>query len=159
MPLVGASVIAQMAATNADEAARRPPAMESAQATMSHRLAVSNLAHDGQNPVSQGGFTSSATAQVANGVVTVTARVRALQGTIAVFDLEIYGPTGARVDQQYQDNTVFSAGQERLVTFRWAIAAGTKPGAYSITVGLFQPGKEWQALYHWNTSAGSFFLP
>ena len=159
LAIAGAALVIQtVIAAEPGEADAAPPPV-AAQGTLTHRLPLMGITKDGQNPASQSSFISSATAVVSGGRVTITARVRSVESAVAVFDVETIGPGGQRVDQQYRDNTTFTAGGEQEITFTWTPPPGSVRGAYAVRIGLFEPGKEWKTLYHWNDSAGRFDLP
>jgi hypothetical protein len=157
LPLAGAAVLAQTVAAVAADSAQQPT-VAAATADLIYRLPIVGIAKDGQNPATQTSFVTSATAARDGDEVDVTARVRSEVNITVVVDVEIYAPSGARVNQQYQDNTVFHAGEEQQFHFEWTPPAGAAKGTYTVVVGLFEPGREWQTLYHWNVNAGSFVL-
>ena len=106
----------------------------------------------------EGGFTTRATtssASVTRGAtVTITATVTSSAATSALVDVEVYNPAGVKVHQQAFDRQAFTAGQSRTYTVRWTVPSGAATGAYSVRIGVFNPG--WAGLRHWNGSAATF---
>lgn len=109
-------------------------------------------------PASSGGFTTDGTAQptpVAPGAsVTVTAAVTSEAATNVLVDVEIYGPSGAKVHQSVFDNQSFAAGQTRSFAVTWSVPANEPQGTHTLRVGIFGVG--WGPLRHWNNSAAIF---
>lgn len=91
-----------------------------------------------------------ATAQVP---VALTATVKDIgaAATGAIVDVEIVGPSGARVFQQIFSGQDFTSGQTRTYSLNWTPPATA--GKYVIGVGVF--AKDWTAQYTWVSGAGS----
>lgn len=134
-------------------------AAEPASAAQVQLIRIAGLARDGLQPASQASFTTSASAALANGRVSVTANVTPQQSGEFVVDVEIYAPNGRRVDQQWFDREPFVNGRTRPFTILWTPPQGRAPGEYLVKVGMFAPGPEWEVLYHWNDAAATFVLP
>jgi hypothetical protein len=81
----------------------------------------------------------------------ITASVRSAAAAAALVDVEVHGPTGERVFQQWFDGQAFSAGQQKDYTVTWPVSAGAAPGRYVVKLGVFGPG--WDPLYAWNNEA------
>ena len=129
-----------------------------AQAGLAHRIVLSNVVRDGTNPIAQGSFSVEAMAFKSGSVVEVSVGVRSNAATAAVVDVEIYDSVGRRVDQQWFDNVQFGAGQTKSFTAKWSPPPGAT-GAYTVSVGLFEPGAYWGLLLHWTHRATTFSLP
>jgi hypothetical protein len=108
----------------------------------------------------QPSFTSSAsvtpTSLVAGRTVTITATVKSATAINALIDIEVYGPDGSKVFQQFFDNQSFTADQQRQYTVRWNTPNGAAAGTYVVKIGVFTPG--WGTLYHWNDNAAQFTI-
>jgi hypothetical protein len=74
----------------------------------------------------------------------------------ALIDIEVYGPDGSKVFQQFFDNQSFTADQQRQYTVRWNTPNGAAAGTYVVKIGVFTPG--WGTLYHWNDNAAQFTI-
>ncbi len=68
-----------------------------------------------------------------------------------IVDLEVYGPNGSRVGQQYWVDQTISSGEPPTCSVRWR--APRLWGTYTLKVGVFGPG--WSPLLHWNDRAGT----
>ncbi|MFN0146144.1 MAG: hypothetical protein ACKVT1_06515 [Dehalococcoidia bacterium] len=82
--------------------------------------------------------------------------VRTGTAASALIDLEIYGPTGAKVGQVFYDNQTFAAGAVKRYTWTWAVPAAAAKGTYTVKVGVFAPG--WGAFQYWNNGAKTFVV-
>jgi hypothetical protein len=80
--------------------------------------------------------------------------VRSNTAVNLLVDVEVYGPTGTRVCQQFFDGQALTAGQTRSYTVTCTVPAGAPTGSYTIKLGLFTPG--WGRLLDWNNGAGQF---
>jgi hypothetical protein len=109
-------------------------------------------------PLTAGGFTTNAAASpstVARGAsTTVTTSVTAALDSTVLVDVEVYGPTGAKVHQQFFDNQALTGGQRKDFLVSWQVPAAEPAGAHSVKVGVFAPG--WGTLFHWNNDAVTF---
>ncbi|MCC6382958.1 MAG: hypothetical protein IT304_10655 [Dehalococcoidia bacterium] len=134
---------------------------ESISAARPYTLTLAGLSKDGVSlvPVGQQGFTTSALVSASRDLTRISVAVVAAASGAFVVDVETYGPSGARVDQQWFDNEPFAAGQTRSFTVEWRPPAEVPAGSYTVKVGLFRPGPDWQVLYHWNDRAAVFALP
>lgn len=100
-------------------------------------------------------FSSSAVASPATvapgAAAAITCTVTDTGGPLTgLVDCEIYDGGGSRIAQQSWDGQAFAAGQSRSYSFPWVAPAA--PGAYTIKVGVFQPG--WAGNVAWNAAAG-----
>lgn len=106
------------------------------------------------------GFSSTALASpatVAPGQrVAVDVLVTATAGLRALVDVEIYGPTGQKVHQQFFDNEAFGPGETRGFATGWVVPADAPGGEYTVKVGVFTPG--WGRVYDWNDAASGFVV-
>jgi hypothetical protein len=107
-----------------------------------------------------GAYTTSATASPGSaapgGSTTVTAAVTSGSAVSVLVDVEIYRTSDfTRVHQQFFDNQVFTAGQQRFYPVTWSVPSGASTGAYTVMIGVFHPG-DWTPNYAWNNSAGTF---
>jgi hypothetical protein len=108
--------------------------------------------------ITHGGFTTSATVSAADvtpgGTVAITARVTSATTRTVLVDVELYGPTSARLEQLAFDNQAVAAGVEREFPVTWNVPAGAATGGYTVKVGVFTP--TWGQTLHWNDSAAFF---
>ncbi|MCC7366661.1 MAG: hypothetical protein IT303_20050 [Dehalococcoidia bacterium] len=123
------------------------------------KVRLPQLARDGLSPVGQNQFATSATAVYSGGKANITARVTAEQTDLVVVDIEVYGPPGTRVNQQYFNGASLNAKEERAFNVTWTPPAGAAPGTYVVKVGIFATGPEWETLFHWNDNAATFVVP
>ena len=93
------------------------------------------------------------TTPTAGSPVSITARVTSPLTRSALIDVEVYGPTGAKVHQQAFDNQALTAGQPYAVTAVWPVAATAAAGSYRVKIGVFAPG--WGGVLHWNDAAAT----
>ena len=101
--------------------------------------------------------TPSAAAVVAGTPVQISAQVLSAHQTRPVLvDIEIYGPNGARVFQQWFDDEQIPLGSRVAYVVEWVPPPGTALGQYTVRVGLFAPG--WGQLLHWNPDAARINL-
>ena len=109
-------------------------------------------------PSASPSFTSGATISAATvapgGNLGITSAVTSATTGNFLVDVEIYGPSGAKVHQQYWDNQSFAAGETKSFTTTWVVPTTVVTGAYSVKIGVFAPG--WGTLHHWNSAAGQF---
>jgi hypothetical protein len=87
------------------------------------------------------------------GTVPISTSVTSSQASTVLVDLEVYGPSGTKVFQQFWDNQTLTAGQTRTYSSAWSVPATAATGAYSMAVGVFSPG--WGTLHDWNGTAGT----
>jgi hypothetical protein len=149
--LIGACAAGLASLSGGERTVRAEPAR-------TYVVSLQQLSRDGQNPASQSSFSTSAQVTRDGGAVKVTATVRATKASTAVVDVEIYGPNG-RVAQEWFDNSSLPANQSRSFTTTWQVPGNAVLGDYTVKIGLFEPGSQWQTLYHWNDSAATFSLP
>jgi hypothetical protein len=88
--------------------------------------------------------------------MSLTANVKSATATKALIDVEVYGPTGAKVFQQFWDNQTFISGQTRSFKVTWSVPASASTGSYTVKVGVFSTG--WGALHNWNNNAVSMTI-
>ena len=121
-------------------------------------VAVVPVSEASAAPLTTGGFTTSvgaAPARVTRGAtVSIDVTVTADTGRQALVDLEVYGPSGAKVFQHWWDGQSFAAGQARTLSVTWTVPSGEPRGVHTVKVGVFSPG--WGTLYHWNNDATTF---
>jgi len=86
--------------------------------------------------------------------VTIGALVTSNSASRALVDVEVYGPTGARVFQGVVDNQQFSAGQPRTLSVSWDVPSNAAVGTYTVKVGVFKVG--WGILFAWGDAAAHF---
>ena len=86
--------------------------------------------------------------------VTAVVSVTSQSVAAALVDIEIYGPGGQKIYQQYADRQAFAAGQTRQYPLTWQVPAGAPAGTYTLKVGTFSVG--WGILYNWNNAAARF---
>lgn len=84
----------------------------------------------------------------------MTAKGKSSQNTSALFDIEIYSPSGRKVYQKFYDNQSFTAGIVRSFGTSWTIPASAEKGIYTVKIGVFKPG--WSGLLSWNDRAAQF---
>lgn len=72
----------------------------------------------------------------------------------ALFDVEIYSPSGQKVYQRYFDRQSFEAGAERNFNVAWKVPLNAERGTWTVRIGVFTPG--WNELLHWNHGAATF---
>jgi hypothetical protein len=73
--------------------------------------------------------------------------------SIVIMDLEIYDPSGRKVDQLASQNMYFAAGQHQI-SRSWKVPHGLSPGTYTVAVGVFSG--DWKSTLHWVNPASSF---
>jgi hypothetical protein len=104
----------------------------------------------------------SASAQVASATINkgqterITASVRSGTTAQALVDVEVYGPTGQKVYQQFYDAQSFTAGVTKNFTSSWRIPRNAQSGTYTVAVGVFSNG--WGTLYTWNGNVATFTI-
>ena len=84
----------------------------------------------------------------------MTARGTSSGNVTALFDVEIYSPSGRKVYQKFYDNQPFKAGIVRAFSTSWTIPASAEKGIYTVKIGVFKPG--WSGLLSWNDRAAQF---
>ncbi|HKY50942.1 MAG TPA: hypothetical protein VJP45_06780, partial [Candidatus Limnocylindria bacterium] len=83
----------------------------------------------------------SPTSVAAGGTVSITSRVTSATAATAIVSLYVYAPDGTtQLDQQWFENQVFAAGQERTYTVTWPVPSTAATGTYVVKVGVFPPG-------------------
>jgi hypothetical protein len=100
--------------------------------------------------------TVSPTSVAAGGTVSITARVRSATAITAIVSLYVYAPGAVtQLNQQWFENQIFAAGQERSYTVSWQAPSTAEVGTYFVNVGVFPPG--WlPKYYNWFDPAASF---
>jgi Cellulase (glycosyl hydrolase family 5) len=88
-----------------------------------------------------------------NATVSVSVTVRSSTTRRGLVDVEIYGPTNAKVYQQFWDNQAFTRNATRTFAASWPVPANQAVGTYTVRVGMFGVG--WNPFQHWNPSAGT----
>jgi endoglucanase len=89
--------------------------------------------------------------------VSITTTITSATAATGIVDIEIYAPDGTtRVNQQFFDNQIFAAGQQRTYSVSWQVPAATVAGTYVVRVGVFPPG--WGTRYNWFNSAATFVV-
>lgn len=84
----------------------------------------------------------------------ITGFFRPSRAGSALIDVEVYDPSGRRVQQGYWDRQAFQTGQERSFHVSWRVPANARKGTYTVKLGVFNPG--WNGLIRWNDSAVQF---
>lgn len=160
VPVLAATLLAGVGGFAGWQRARGGPAA-AATSSFPYTLTLGQLSRDGNvlAPVNQQGFTTAVLASASRDVVRLAVTVSAATAGAFVVDIEIYGPSGGRLDQQWFDNEPFTASQTRAFAVEWRPAPAAPPGGYTVKVGVFRPGPDWQVLYHWNDQAAVFSLP
>ena len=85
------------------------------------------------------------------GSITMSVSVTARAHGAAIVDLELHNASSRRVFQHYWLNASFKRGQRRTFNASWTVPANTPVGAYTVNVGIFEPG--WGEVWHWNNRA------
>ena len=100
--------------------------------------------------------TVSPTSVAAGGTVSITARITSATSATAIVSLYVYAPGGVtQLNQQWFENQIFAAGQERSYTVSWQAPPTAEIGTYLVNVGVFPPG--WgPKYYNWFDPASSF---
>ena len=102
------------------------------------------------------GLTTTAAATPASAAtgdrVRLAASVADPAGRRALVDVELYDATGRRVFQRFWDRRQLTPRARTLATV-WAVPAGTRPGRYTVKVGVFTPG--WRSLLAWDDAAAT----
>jgi hypothetical protein len=80
--------------------------------------------------------------------------VKSSTASKVLIDVEVYGPTGAKVFQRVWDAQSFNPGQMRSFSASWTVPPGQAPGSYTLKIGVFASG--WGTLYNWNNNAAAF---
>jgi hypothetical protein len=88
--------------------------------------------------------------------VDIGASARGSVDAVALIDIEVYGPNGAKVFQQYYDNVSLTAGTYQSYINHWAVPADLALGTYTVKVGVFTPG--WSTLLYWNNEAATVVI-
>lgn len=86
--------------------------------------------------------------------LTLKATVVASRPSIALVDIEVYGPGGQKVFQTFWDNQSFGSNVARSFNATWKIPSSAPRGTYVVKVGVFKPG--WGQLHGWNDAAATF---
>jgi hypothetical protein len=102
-------------------------------------------------------FTTRASVSKSGHTFRVTGAINASASATILADLEIYGPSGQRVAQQFWDNQALTAGFSRSFTLNWTPPGGSARGTYTVKIGVFQPA--WGSLFTWNDRAATFQGP
>lgn len=109
-------------------------------------------------PAGAPGFVTGAgvtpTTVAKGGTATIAASIKSATTATVVIDIEVYGPSGARVYQQAYDNQAFAAGQTRTYQPVWTVPTAAAAGTYTVKIGVFSAG--WGAMYTWNNGAATF---
>jgi hypothetical protein len=69
--------------------------------------------------------------------------------TSVLVNVEIYGPSGARVYRHFFDKQWFDATKQRAYVLYWDVPQ--EPGTYTVKIAIHAPG--WGTRYHWNERA------
>ena len=108
--------------------------------------------------VGASGYTTTATVAPtsvpAGTKATIAVSVTAGTATTALVDLEVFGPTGAKVYQTWWDSQALAAGVTKNYAAAWTVPATAPAGTYVVKVGVFGPG--WRTLLGWNDRAATF---
>jgi hypothetical protein len=99
---------------------------------------------------------SASTGSATHSRQSLTATVKSSTQTVALVDVEVYSPSGAKVYQKVYDNQSFSAGVSRIFSSYWSIPKSAERGTYTVKVGVF--GTNWSSLMAWNDSAAIFVV-
>jgi autotransporter family porin len=104
--------------------------------------------------VTAGGMTATGAARPASAAagtrVVLAASVADPGGQAVLVDLEVYDRGGRRVFQRFWDRQRLTP-RTRVFRTVWTVPAGTRPGAFTVKLGVFTPG--WQKLLRWNDTA------
>jgi hypothetical protein len=84
----------------------------------------------------------------------ITASVSSQAASTVLVDVEVYDSSGNKVFQRWFDNQSFSAGQTRDYTVTWTVPSQTKPGMYTVKIGVFSSG--WGQLRDWQDNGARF---
>jgi endoglucanase len=100
--------------------------------------------------------TVSPTSAAPGGSVSITMTVTASTASTAIVSLNVYAPGGiTQLDQQWFENQIFTAGQQRTYTVSWSVPSTAASGTYVVKAGVFPPG--WAPKhYNWWDPIGSF---
>ncbi len=111
-------------------------------------------------PPASGSFTVSGsispTKPRMGSTVKIAAAVTSSTTRTVLVDIEVYGPNGQRVYQQFFDNQSLTAGVSKTFNGSWAVPKNAQSGSYVIKVGVFASG--WGSLLSWNDSLATFSL-
>jgi hypothetical protein len=99
------------------------------------------------------GAAASPSVVARGGSTTISVSVTSSQVSTVLVDLEVYTPSGTKIFQQYWDNQVFSAGQNRTFTATWQVPATAGTGTDTLELGIFSPG--WHSMRAVNRAAGT----
>jgi hypothetical protein len=86
--------------------------------------------------------------------VIVSGWVTSTTAITTLVDLEVFGPSGQQVTQQWWDRQAFRAGQTRRYTLSWPVPPNAPAGTYTLKIGTFAVG--WGTTYSWNNAAAQF---
>lgn len=103
-----------------------------------------------QPGVHAGASVSSSSVTPGNSVP-INAWVTSDSSITAQMDVEVFGPAGQRVFQQFWDYQSLTAGVSRSYQAWWLVDAAAPSGAYTVKVGVTAP--KWGSLYTWNDQA------
>ena len=71
-----------------------------------------------------------------------------------IVDLEIWGPSGTKVDGHFQTGQAFRASESRQYPWTWTVPLTAASGTYTVKLGVFTPG--WSRNLYWKESAATF---
>jgi hypothetical protein len=107
--------------------------------------------------VAQPSFTSTgsvSTSTVTSGATTtITATFTNTGGAVVngIADIEVYNPSGTRVNQVFWTAQSIADGEIKTYTYTWTAPSTT--GTYSVRLGVFGAG--WTPTHHWNGAAAT----
>lgn len=92
----------------------------------------------------------------AGSLLDIRSKVKPSSDSLALVDVEIYNPSGAKVHQMFFDEQFLDDEFVSAYPLLWKVPADAELGTYVIRMGIFKPG--WGEQYSWNSEAGSFVV-
>ena len=86
--------------------------------------------------------------------ITIDLTVTAPITQVALVDLEVYGPLGAKVFQRAWEGASLTSGTSSTFRTTWRAPGNEPAGTHIVKIGVFSPG--WGTLLHWNNGAATF---
>ena len=100
------------------------------------------------------GATVSSKVVVRGSQIMVTTDVTAIGTSTALVDIEIYDSTNRRVVQQFCDQQLFIAQDQKSFGLIYFIPTNAAKGSWTVRVGIFSPS--WGTLQKWDDDAATF---